>query len=280
VTLAIGGGTNPLAAKADAVDPKDDAKKAAQQLEAFFLRKLLAEAIPEGSQAMGGAGAATFRGMFDEALADQIAGSGQLGLADQFATQLAKDPKGGGAGAAIDALAGRTALHPGLQPMALPAGMHPANAAHAAHPGERVGGPVTGAHFASPLEHTSYSSGFGMRMHPIKHVETMHAGLDLRAKTGTPVGAAAAGTVVRAEAAGGYGNLVVIRHPDGLETRYAHLSAIEVKKGDEVAVGQQVGQVGSTGQSTGPHLHFEVRKDGKPIDPRPLLDQTGTRSNQ
>ena len=83
--------------------------------------------------------------------------------------------------------------------------------------------------------------------------------------------AAAGGTVTHAGPAGTYGNLVMIRHDNGFETRYAHLSAVSVVKGDRVAPGQEVGKVGSTGYSTGPHLHFEVRRGGATIDPTPLL---------
>jgi murein DD-endopeptidase MepM/ murein hydrolase activator NlpD len=98
-----------------------------------------------------------------------------------------------------------------------------------------------------------------------------HPGFDLAATTGTPVAAAAGGTVVHAGPAGTYGNLVTLRHDNGFETRYAHLSSIDVKVGDRVEAGSGLGKVGSTGYSTGPHLHFEVRHGGKAIDPAPLL---------
>ena len=98
-----------------------------------------------------------------------------------------------------------------------------------------------------------------------------HPGFDLAATTGSPVTAAAGGTVVQAGPAGTYGNLVTVRHENGFETRYAHLSAVDVHVGDVVEAGTDLGKVGSTGYSTGPHLHFEVRHDGKPIDPAPFL---------
>jgi murein DD-endopeptidase MepM/ murein hydrolase activator NlpD len=88
---------------------------------------------------------------------------------------------------------------------------------------------------------------------------------------GTQVSAAAGGTITHAGPAGTYGNLVTVRHEHGFETRYAHLSAVDVQVGDVVQPGQDVGKVGTTGYSTGPHLHFEVRKDGHPIDPAPFL---------
>jgi hypothetical protein len=111
------------------------------------------------------------------------------------------------------------------------------------------------------------SSGYGWRLHPIKKTRKFHTGLDLSAKTGTPVCAAGSGMVAKAGMTKGYGNLIIIDHGDGLTTRYAHLSKINVKEGNEVEGGQLIGKVGSTGQSTGPHLHFEVRVDGRPKNP-------------
>jgi len=114
-------------------------------------------------------------------------------------------------------------------------------------------------------------SPMGMRTHPITGQRRMHAGQDIAAPTGTPIRAAQAGTVAFAGVRGGYGNLVVIEHPDGTETRYAHASRLDVRAGDRVERGAVVAAVGSTGQSTGPHLHFEVRRGGEPVDPAPLL---------
>jgi len=99
------------------------------------------------------------------------------------------------------------------------------------------------------------TSGFGMRVHPLTGSPRLHAGIDLGAPTGTPIRAAAAGTVVAAGVMGGYGNTVDIRHVDGLVTRYAHQSRLLVRAGQQVAAGQVIGLVGSTGASTGPHLH-------------------------
>jgi murein DD-endopeptidase MepM/ murein hydrolase activator NlpD len=115
------------------------------------------------------------------------------------------------------------------------------------------------------------SSGFGMRVHPVTGKQKLHAGIDLAAPTGTPIGAAAAGTVTFAGVRGGYGNLVIVDHGDGTETRYAHQHTISVTAGQKVAAGDLLGTVGSTGQSTGPHLHLEFRRDGQPVDPAPLF---------
>jgi murein DD-endopeptidase MepM/ murein hydrolase activator NlpD len=111
------------------------------------------------------------------------------------------------------------------------------------------------------------TSGFGMRTHPLTGQRRFHAGLDLAAPSGTPIRAAAAGQVVAAGTQGGYGLTVDIRHGNGSVTRYAHQSRLLVRSGQVVAAGQVIGLVGSTGYSTGPHLHFEVRTSAGPIDP-------------
>jgi murein DD-endopeptidase MepM/ murein hydrolase activator NlpD len=105
----------------------------------------------------------------------------------------------------------------------------------------------------------------------------LHGGIDLAAGTGSPVRSAAAGTVSAAGSEGGYGIVVRVQHADGIETVYAHLSAAEVQVGATLEVGQQLGREGNTGQSTGPHLHFEVRRDGMAVDPLPWLMEHGVR---
>ncbi|MGE0549339.1 MAG: M23 family metallopeptidase [Kofleriaceae bacterium] len=111
------------------------------------------------------------------------------------------------------------------------------------------------------------SSGYGWRDDPIRHRAKFHSGADFRASPGTPVVAAGAGVVVFSGRRGGYGNVVFVDHGGGLITRYAHLRRIETTTNASVVAGQQIGQVGSTGRVTGPHLHFEVRFDGRPLDP-------------
>jgi murein DD-endopeptidase MepM/ murein hydrolase activator NlpD len=115
------------------------------------------------------------------------------------------------------------------------------------------------------------TSRFGYRMHPIFHEMRLHAGIDIGSGYGAPVWAAADGVVVFAGQASGYGTLVVISHGtvDGtdLSTAYAHMSSLAVSEGQQVSRGQQVGNVGNEGNSTGPHLHFEVRRNGDPVDP-------------
>ena len=118
-----------------------------------------------------------------------------------------------------------------------------------------------------------WSSPYGMRTHPVTGSQKMHSGQDIAAPTGTPIKAAAAGTVSYSGVMGGYGNVVIIDHGNGTQTRYAHCSTLEAKVGDKVSAGQMVARVGSTGMSTGPHLHFEVRRDGEAVDPGPFLNR-------
>jgi murein DD-endopeptidase MepM/ murein hydrolase activator NlpD len=120
------------------------------------------------------------------------------------------------------------------------------------------------------------SSGFGMRIDPFIRAPAMHTGLDFRADPGDPVRATADGTVTTAGWNGGYGKLVEIDHGNNLSTRYGHLSEIDVKVGQRVRVGQIVGKVGSTGRSTGPHLHYETRIGNEAVDPQRFL-RAGTR---
>jgi len=115
------------------------------------------------------------------------------------------------------------------------------------------------------------SSTYGWRRHPFHTEPSVHEGLDFAAPTGTPILAASGGVVRTAAYHGGFGNLIEIDHGDGLLTRYAHAKVLLVKKGDLVTRGQLIARVGSTGLSTGPHLHFEVRKHDKPLDPRAYL---------
>ena len=238
----------PSASPPPANEPNDDAvAKAARGLEAHFLRQVLAEVRDAAPALDGGFAGSTFKEMLDGALSDSMAASGGIGLGKMIAKELSRNP-----GGKSQAVAGTGPAAPGgdggaaiardqtLTPLAgLPVR------------------PVTGV----------ITSRYGARVDPIENDQRIHAGVDLRAAVGTPARAAEAGVVVRAEAAGGYGNLVVLDHGGGLETRYGHLGRIDVRVGQRVTAGEPVGEVGASGRATGPHLHFEVRRDGRTVDP-------------
>ena len=122
-----------------------------------------------------------------------------------------------------------------------------------------------------PLEGAQLTSGFGMRTHPVLGGRRAHAGIDLAAPTGTPVYATADGIIGRADWFSSYGLYISINHGASMETRYAHLSRLAVAAGDNVKKGDLIGYVGSTGRSTGPHLHYEVRVDGLAVNPIPYM---------
>lgn len=125
-----------------------------------------------------------------------------------------------------------------------------------------------GSPLVGPIEVTSP---FGPRMDPFYGKPALHTGIDLHQDYGAPVHATAAGTVSLAGSDGGYGNMVEIDHGNGLRTRYAHLSSITVRQGEKVEIGAVVGHIGETGRATGPHLHYETRINGEPVDPARFL---------
>ena len=122
-----------------------------------------------------------------------------------------------------------------------------------------------------PLDDARMSSDFGMRTHPVLGGRRAHSGIDLAAPTGTPIYATADGYVSRANRFSSYGNFVSIEHGADLQTRYAHLDSIVAKTGTRVRKGDLIGYVGSTGRSTGPHLHYEVRIAGEAVNPVPYM---------
>jgi murein DD-endopeptidase MepM/ murein hydrolase activator NlpD len=125
---------------------------------------------------------------------------------------------------------------------------------------------------AMPADINMMSSGYGYRRDPFTGGGAMHSGIDFKGPHGQPILSAARGTITHAGWKSGYGKTVEITHGNGLMTRYAHLSKIQVTTGQKVKQGLQVGAMGSTGRSTGTHLHFEVRLNGTAVNPRPFLE--------
>lgn len=206
----------PLATPEPSASAPTNAKEAAKQFEAVFVKQLLAQMPLPGIE---GSETQAFLGMFQDALANQLVEGGGLGLADQLEAAMER-----------------------RAPSA---------------PGQGQAGPRA----------YGVTSGFGMRTDPFDGVRRKHQGVDLAAPAGAPIRAAREGVVRFAGTSGGYGNLVVVDHGNGLETRYGHCDALSVKPGDVVGAGQAMATVGSTGRSTGPHLHFEVRRGGVAEDP-------------
>ncbi len=127
----------------------------------------------------------------------------------------------------------------------------------------------------SPIEDGWFSSNFGWRIDPFSGEKSFHEGIDFPSDVGRGIVAAASGKVIFADVHPAYGKMIEIDHGNGLVSRYAHCSSLLVKEGDFVVRGQQVGRVGTTGRSTGPHLHFEVRLNGVPQNPARFLQSTG-----
>jgi murein DD-endopeptidase MepM/ murein hydrolase activator NlpD len=173
-----------------------------------------------------------------------------------------------------DALPGASQVLP-ERAMGSPA-VHPAPAAPALETSAAEAVPVRitthhGPRLFATTHEIAVTSGFGWRRDPIDGRVRFHKGIDLHAAYGVPVTTPAAGRVVFAGTHGGYGMTVVVEHPGGVRTRYAHLSLAEVSEGDEVRAGQVIGRTGQSGRATGPHLHFEVLAGGEPVDPQPWL---------
>lgn len=206
---------------------------------------------------MATSGAPDFSALLDTALSRSMAAAGTAGVAT---------PSREAGITLAQMLAGAAPSVVGAASSAAAARAHAPAATAATGRAEDLGLHVT----ARPLD-VEAGSGYGPRIHPIHGDVRTHHGVDMGAPEGTPIGAFAAGTVVEAGVRGGYGNLVILDHGNGITTRYAHQSSLDVAVGDVVTAGQVIGRVGSTGASTGPHLHFEIRRDGASIDPGPYL---------
>lgn len=258
--------TSPLApARSD----EANSKEAAKQLEAFFLRRMLAEMRSSQTDGLfsGGYAGKMFQDMLDEAIADQMSESGDIGVA-----KLMERDFGGALSKGQGDAQPVSLTRPPSEQVASVRRATQAYRVSRAQPIEDAD--VEDARWnraASSLRtlpvDAPQSSDFGRRIHPVTGERSFHEGVDLAAPLGSAVKASAPGVVVRAERAGSYGNLVVVDHGGGLETRYAHLQDISVDVGTQLATGEVLGSVGATGRATGPHLHFEVRRGGKAVDP-------------
>lgn len=139
---------------------------------------------------------------------------------------------------------------------------------------DMIGKGVVAIPSAKPVADYTFTSGYGVRSDPFRHSAAMHAGMDLAGPLGTPIFATADGVISFAGWMRGYGNLIEIAHGKAIETRYGHLSRILVKPNTLVKRGQLIALMGSTGRSTGSHLHYEIRLDGRAVNPAPFIQAT------
>lgn len=216
--------------------PDRQLERAAEDLEAHFLGRML-EQVHAGSATLGsGVGGSMYQSMLDEKLAQSMAPASPLGIKDMLLREL--------------------------------------STAHTEDIEQKGLGSLSGF--------TRISSGYGLRQHPVTGEQSFHHGWDLPAAIGTPVTAARAGRVSFSGNLAGYGDVVEIAHEDGTQSRYAHLSKRTVSVGEVVGPSTKIGEVGNSGTSTGPHLHFEVRHSNRSLDPglwlttRPLPSTPGT----
>ncbi|HEY3380289.1 MAG TPA: peptidoglycan DD-metalloendopeptidase family protein [Vicinamibacterales bacterium] len=256
--------TTVASAKAG-VKPGDREKilELAREFESFFVCQMIRqmrESMLGDQDQKDGLGAGTMTETMDVELARQLTLSGGIGLTRVL--QGALDRQVGGSAKSSSETAATDSAWPAAVTTA-PLGL----------PGRSILPVVTPAaddepEAALPLPLSSgISSPFGIRADPFSGTRRFHAGVDIQAAYGREVPAAGSGRVVFSGAQGGYGNTVVIEHADGIRTRYAHLASVQVGTGAVVDAGAVIGRVGSTGRSTGPHLHFEVLQDGHPVNP-------------
>ncbi len=225
-------------------------RQAAREFESLFvsyLLKVMRETIGQSDEPGSGFGRQIYTELFDQELARGMAQRSALGIADLVVRHLASERA-----APAEPEAGTD-----TRPAGVP------------DPSSNVIEPDI-PDFRLPVQ-APVSSGFGLRRDPFNHRLKVHRGIDIAAPAGTEVQAALGGEVVSARYERGYGNTVVIRHSDGLQTRYAHLDTLTVKEGEVVPPLHVLGAVGNTGRSTGPHLHFEVIRNGARIDPEQAL---------
>ncbi|HXI58937.1 MAG TPA: peptidoglycan DD-metalloendopeptidase family protein [Polyangia bacterium] len=242
--------------------PIRDASDAYQQMEAMMLRQMLQSS---GAFKAGDVAGGQIRAdMFVETLAEAVAKGGGIGVARMLEDSLSNKDAGEPSVAKTPAkMSTPTSGHPGA-PTA------PGKTTLAA-PGHALALPdILGNPLGRPDEITSP---FGRRTDPVDGGTKYHTGIDLRAPEGSPILAAESGVVKSAGQRGGYGNAVEIDHGNGRTTLYAHASELLVTPGEKVAEGQAIGRAGMTGHATGPHLHFEVRLNDRPVDPTRALNR-------
>lgn len=240
-------------------DSQKELRRAAQDFESLFINQMLKsmrDTVVKSDLFHGGNAEEIYSSMLDTELSKSMASAGGIGLADMLLKQLSN---GGGPAPAEPVIPQPAMTAPEAKAEPAPV------AAPTAAPVEEEQG------FRFPLKELKrISSPFGERKDPFTGRERFHHGMDIAANAGTPVFSAAPGKVIFSGKKGGYGNMIEVLHDNGLVTRYGHNAENLVREGDIVSPSRPIARVGSTGRSTGPHLHFEVLKDGKALDPETL----------
>ncbi len=275
--VAGGADAESLARKASAKGQDPEAlRSAAREFESLFLHQLFKSMRQtvlkdEDSLLDAGMGGEMFTDMLDMEYAKQSAAQGGIGLAEIVAQQFGVEMNDAQAPTSLGGqLAG---LHRPHAPQGLEVQRTLSHRAVQAYSQQHAA-----SEMQMPVEGGRISSRFGLRKLADDEHARMHQGLDIAASEGTPIEAARGGRVVQAGWVRGYGNTVVLDHGDGQTTLYGHASELLVKVGDKVTAGAHIAKVGSTGHSTGPHLHFEVRQDGRAQDPSKALGLVPPRS--
>jgi len=230
-------------------------RQLAQEFEALLMSQMLREmrrSMLSDDDGKDGLGSGALMDAGDAQLAGALSQGGGIGLGDMLLRAFERQ----------FGIRGAAPADP-LRSGAAPAGSAP----DAIQPDAAVAATPSSAKLQDVVSSAPVSSGFGWRTDPFTGTPRFHAGVDLAVAYGRDVRAAAGGTVIFSGAQGGYGNTVVIDHGGGRQTRYAHLSEQFVRAGEAVADGQVVGKSGDSGRATGPHLHFEMLVDGRPVDP-------------
>jgi murein DD-endopeptidase MepM/ murein hydrolase activator NlpD len=251
----------------DAAREREQVKTLAQEFEAMLMLQMIRgmrQSMLEDEAQPEGLGNDTLRDNFDVELSRHLSKAGGFGLGDWLARQVSSETEP----------AARASSAPG-EPQSQPRVMQVSDVRHIPAPaGRQADTDDDDFRLQLPIDGKT-TSGFGLRADPMSGRVKRHRGVDLRAAYGTEVPAAETGKVVFAGERGAYGNLVVVEHGNGVQTRYAHLSSIAVTPGTPVAAGQAIGRVGSTGRSTAPHLHFEVLVNGERVDPERIAARAG-----
>ena len=232
-------------------------RELAHEFEAMFLAQMLRQmrqsmALAGSDDEGDGFGKSAFTDTFDTELARHLSTSGGLGIADVIIEAYERKTGASAAAGSSGALS---------------------SSGSSGSPGSSGSSGAAEPMPQPPVDLGPISSAFGWRKDPFTGQGRFHKGVDVKAAYGQTVPSVAGGTVVTAGSQGSYGLTVVVEHDSGIRTRYAHLSELAVRPGDVVTRGQDVGRVGSTGRSTGPHLHFEVLEEGKPVNPAIALEK-------